>query len=459
MNRNWKHKSVKSLIAEYDTQFGDNPVEIIKELSRRLVLQAFTRGWNGPPFDIIELSKILGFDLMPNDLVVDARISPKSKNKFLIEYNPFQNPARINFSLAHEIGHSLFSDCAEVIRYRKKEMEYDSWELEFLCNVAAAEILLPYAKFYKDANEAIFTIDGLKSLAQKYSASLESVFIRFCEVVDKPCMVLITQFNDKEQLVMQYVVKSDSCLLNGIDEDFLIPKESKAYECTRAGWTSHNKEKWGIFKGINYRVSSIGLPAIRKHTQPRVGIFIVPEQYDALEVNNLYIINGDATEPRGAGNKIIAQVVNSSAGSGFGFGKAMANKYPISKKALHNWKEKRKDYKLGNSQLVRLNETTWVFQMLAQEGIFPKYGQIPLKYDSLRSCLVELAEQAMNLKASVHMPMIGAGQAKGDWDIIQGMINQELTKKNIEVTVYVLPGARKERKQTTPDLFNEISYE
>ena len=455
MKLKWHHKSVLKLQEEHKLTYGDDPVEIIRGLSRDLVLQAFTKGWNGPPYDIIELSKILGIDVMPNDLVVDARIVPKSRSKLLIEYNPFQKPVRINFSLAHEIGHSLFSDCSETIRNRAKDLEDDSWELEFLCNIAAAEVLLPYAKFYKDANNIQLSLDGLIYLANKYNASLEAVFIRFCEVVDKPCMVLLTQFNEKNELELQYNLKSESCILEDVKDGFVIPKHSKAYECVKAGWTSHQMEEWQIFKGDKYRVFSIGLPPIRKHTAPRVGIFIVPEHLDVVALNEIYMINGDATEPRGSGNKIIAQVVNTSAGAGFGFGRAMATKYPVSKKALSDWKEKKSTFKLGKSQLIQLNNDLWVFQMIAQEGIFPKYGQIPLKYDSLRKGLEDLSLEAQSLNASVHMPMIGAGQAKGDWEIIQGIIHQELIRKGIAVTVYLLPGSKAEKEKiSTRDLFN-----
>jgi Zn-dependent peptidase ImmA (M78 family) len=455
MKLKWHHKSVVKLQEEYGMQYGKDPIEIIRSLSRDLVLKAFTKGWNGPPYDIIELARILGMDVMPNDMVIDARIISQSRSKYLIEYNPLQKPVRINFSLAHEIGHSLFSDCSETIRNRAKSLEDSSWELEFLCNIAAAEILLPYAKFNKDANSIPLTLDGLIYLANKYNASLEAVFIRFCEVVDKPCMVLLTQFNDKNELELQYSLRSQTSTLEDVADGFVIPKNSKAYECLKAGWTSHHMEAWKLFKGEKYRVFSIGLPPIRKHTSPRVGIFIVPEHLDVAELSKIYMVNGDATEPRGTGNKIIAQVVNTSAGAGFGFGRAMSTKYPSSKKALSEWKEKKSSFKLGSSQLVKLSDNLWVFQMIAQEGIFPKYGQIPLKYDSLRKGLEELSMEARSLNATVHMPLIGAGQAKGDWGIIEGIIHQELIRNGVEVTVYVLPGSKADKEKISPlDLFN-----
>lgn len=69
MKRHWSHKSIKRLLEEHQDAGGD-PVEIIRNLSRDVVLQAFTKGWSGPPFDIIALTKLMGMEVMPNDLVV-----------------------------------------------------------------------------------------------------------------------------------------------------------------------------------------------------------------------------------------------------------------------------------------------------------------------------------------------------------------------------------------------------
>ena len=455
MKTNWKHKSVRRLIDEHRYSYGNDPIEIIKALSRELIFKAFTKEWTGPPYDIIALAKMLDFEVMPSDLVPDARISPRPQGKFLIEYNPQQYPTRINFSLAHEIGHTLFSDCAETVRNRSKGIEEGSWELEFLCNVAAAEILLPYAKFSKDANKVALTLDNLLVLAKQYKASAESVFIRFCEVVEKPCMIMLARFDKNGDLKLDYAVKSDSSTLNDLAPGYIIPKTSKAYECIKAGWTEHNLENWDIFNGKKHAVSAVGLSPIRKQNEPRVGIFIVPEEHQKYTERGIKTVKGDATEPRGGGKKIIAQIVNTVAGVGQGFGRAMAKKYPISRRSLEEWKGNKSEFKLGESNLVQLTEDIYAFQMVAQQGIFPKYGEIPLKYSSLHKCLIDLVEAANHLNATVHMPLIGAGQAKGDWEIIEGMIFQELIKKDIEVTVYILPNAKEDKTQNhTVGLFD-----
>lgn len=432
---NWTHKSVLKLIKESN---GDDAITIIKNKCRQLVLDAFTKGWAGPPFDVITLAKLNGMHISPYELVTDARISPH-EGQFKIEYNPFQSAARINFSIAHEIGHTLFSDCAETIRYRETKLENESWQLEFLCNVAAAELLLPYAEFSNEANDVDLNVTSIIDLARKYNASVESVFLRFCEVVEKPCTMALASFKEKGTLEVDYSKASALSSLE-LNRGFTIPKISNVYDCKKTGWTSHNIEDWEIFNGKKYRVYGVGLSPIKRQSASRVGILFIPEVFDSVTSRSIYVVNGDATLPRGQGVKIIGQVVNTSGAMGFGFGRAIAAKYPEAKKSVQEWKKNKREFLLGKSRLVKINDSLYIFQMLAQEGIRGKYGSVPLKYSSLQACLTSLFEEALELNASVHIPAIGAGQGKGDWNIIKGMVYDELVRKGIEVTIYLLPG-------------------
>jgi hypothetical protein len=454
---NWNNKSVQALI---NINFEKNPIEIIRELARDLVMKAYNEGWEGPPFDPIKLVQILGYRVLPNENVLDARIIADNANSFTIEYNPNQRESRINFSIAHEIGHTFFPDCNESIRNRESEKDIDTWELEFLCNIAASEILLPYAEFTAEANSVPLNLDSVLKIANKYKASVESVFLRFCEVVDKPCSIILASFTDADQkkLTVEYSKSSKQSPLM-INSGFIIPYSSKAYDCLNPGWTSHATEQWDIFGDIKYNVYAVGLPPIGKNKNERIGALLVPEyNSDNLE-GHIYMVNGDATKPRGKGNKIIAQVINTSGGLGFGFGKSMSKSWPESKKSVIQWMESKNDFELGNTKLTQLSEDTYVFQMIAQKGIFPKGGNIPLRYDSLKECLLDLATEARNLNASIHMPQIGAGQAKGDWGIIEGMIYEILISEGINVTIYVLPGSQiiKPKKVSNLTLFDQDS--
>ncbi|WP_207516096.1 ImmA/IrrE family metallo-endopeptidase [Longitalea luteola] len=443
----WNNKSVQRLIKENN---NPDPMNIIRSKAREMVLNGFEKGWEGPPFDPFKLARLLNISIVPNESISDARIL-SINGIFQIEYNPYQKPSRINFNISHELGHILFVDWHETIRNREEDKIGDLWELEFLCDIAASEILLPYAEFSQEANGLPLNMASLLSISNNYQASLEAVFLRFAEVVNKPCAILIASFeaDDKKKLTVDYVKPSSSSELI-IPNNYAIPASSKVFECINSGWTSEGIETWDVFKGIEYKIFAIGLPPLKKHKRQRVGVFIAPEQFDQKPEKSIYTVNGDATQPRGEGIKIIVQLVNTTAAVGFGFGRAMSIRWPLSKTVLQAWKGK-PDFKLGETKCTKLNNEIYVFQILAQKGIKPKFeGESILSYVSLQQGLEQLKFTALELNASIHMPLIGAGQAKGDWNIIEGMIYDELVQNNISVTVYVLPGTRFNPKNKSP---------
>lgn len=436
--RSWNHHSVKRLISETG---NPDPMDAIKTRARDMVLQAFEMGWSGPPYSAIQLAKFLNIDVIPNDELIDARIVPNA-GELQIQYNPFQRPTRVNFSVAHEIAHTLFTDCGNEIRNREAR-PVENRELEQLCNAAAAEIQLPYAVFSNDANSEAPSMNRLIELATKYNASLESVFLRYTEVVDWPCAILIGIFQTENKITIDYYKSSRSFPLE-LTAGIEIPENSTAYNCTSPGWTDSDEHaNWDFFNGQTFNVYCAGISAYRRDNKPRVGLLIVPvrDVKAPKDSDKVVIVYGDATKPRGKGKKIIAQLVNTSAGLGRGFGHSLTKNYPIVKTELEKWKSERSRFKLGESNLVKVNHELFVFQMLAQKGLFQTGSEIPLRYNELRKCLVSLRETALELNCSVHMPAIGAGQAKGNWEIIIGMIHDELINFNIKVTIYLIPNS------------------
>src|SRR5690606_23737670 len=128
---------------------GRDPIEMISERARALVLKAFDAGWEGPPFDPFHLADLLRIEAIPKHDVGDARTVPVGRSGFRIEFNPSRPRERLRYSVAHEIAHTLFPDCAERVRHRASRAEIvgDEWQLEALCNVAAAEFLMPIGSF------------------------------------------------------------------------------------------------------------------------------------------------------------------------------------------------------------------------------------------------------------------------------------------------------------------------
>lgn len=155
-------------------------------------------------------------------------------------------------------------------------------------------------------------------------------------------------------------------------------------------------------------------------------------------MENLYkIVTGDATQPVGEGNKIIAHICNDIGAWGAGFVLALSKR----------WESPALQYKLGaNSGEALLGEIQlvpvefspdiYVANMIAQRGVGFHKGKPPIRYDALRSCLSQLAVEALAYDASVHMPRIGCGLAGGKWETVESIVKSTLVAAGVSVTVY-----------------------
>ena len=453
--KKWNHKSVVGLIEESGNA---NAYDEIKIRARKKVLYALDNGWEGPPFSAIKLAQILQIEVSANDEVSDARTISLGKNKFKIEYNPFQKPTRLNFSISHEIVHTFFPDCYEAIRNREENPD-ENRELEELCNIGASELQLPYIVFPGDANAlSEITLINLIDLATKYKTSLEALFLAFIQIIDRSCAIIICTFKTEKELIISYY-KGSSTFKPIIPKNFKIPEGSVAYLCNTPGYTKQETVRWD-FLDNKYDIHCIGLSPVRKDNRGRVGIIVVPNDgREDIQDRKISIDYGDATKPEGKGVKIIAQVVNTGGSLARGFGKSLQKNFPIVKKEMDKWKSTGINFRLGQSQLIKVTEDTYVFQMLAQKGIFPKDGKIPLDYDALELCLIELRETAQELNAQVHMPLIGSGNARGKWEFIEGLIYTHLVNQNVTVHIYLW--GKKKPADFNPtaslSLFNEKS--
>jgi O-acetyl-ADP-ribose deacetylase (regulator of RNase III) len=174
----------------------------------------------------------------------------------------------------------------------------------------------------------------------------------------------------------------------------------------------------------------------------------------------IHYIEGDATEPKVPGNKIIAHVCNDIGGWGRGFVLALSKKWPEPEQAYRRWYQQGADYQLvpGHPETrfgepCQLNavlfvpvaykglpplfrEMTYVANMVAQHGIMPKEdGTQPIRYGALEACLKQVKGFADHLgSATVHMPRIGCGLAGGKWSEVEPIIERSLP--DLDVYVY-----------------------
>ena len=173
----WTNPSVLALAN------GADPVQAIEIKARELALKAMDDGWGGPPFDPLALAEWLGIAIEARSDIPDARLVPSDKGKLLLEYNPMRPRGRLRFSIAHEIAHTLFADCADDVRHRGASPDEgkDNWQLEVLCNLGAAELLMPLGSFSQLAGESL-SINTVMEVRKSFDVSVEACLIRLVKL-------------------------------------------------------------------------------------------------------------------------------------------------------------------------------------------------------------------------------------------------------------------------------------
>ena len=159
------------------------------------------------------------------------------------------------------------------------------------------------------------------------------------------------------------------------------------------------------------------------------------------EMCKITYVVGDATLPLAEGEKIIAHICNDVGGWGAGFVLALSRRWKEPEECYLQWFNQGTEagFGLGCTQFVRMEDSIWVANMVAQTGLHPEAGVPPIRYRALGECLATVALKAAEIGASVHMPRIGCGLAGGTWDKVEPIISKQLCKKAVPVYVYDLP--------------------
>ena len=169
-------------------------------------------------------------------------------------------------------------------------------------------------------------------------------------------------------------------------------------------------------------------------------------------------LEGDATEPKVKGNKIIAHVCNDIGGWGRGFVLSLSKKWPEPEKMYRRWYQEGESMLLvpGHSNvtigqkcelgavmfvpvayvgLPPFKEITYVANMVGQHGVLIKEGVPPVRYEAIETCLKQVKSFIEHIGGgSVHMPRIGCGLAGGKWTEIEPIIERALA--DVDTYVY-----------------------
>jgi Zn-dependent peptidase ImmA (M78 family) len=246
-----------------------DPVAIIRERARALGSHGRSLGWNGPPFDPRVLASCLGIKVHSDQLGPghDACIFPVKSQQLEIIFNTECPPTRQNFSIFHEIIHTLFPDGYEMIRhrYQRREKFDPDREVEYLCDVGAAELLLPQETFRLDLHREGFGLDALPPLRERYAASREAIIRRMVQLGESASAAVFLEHRLKpseiaasRQLRLMHSVDTPQPKLRiayaVLSEQFgvflpqhkSVPDASCAYRALLSGAVEKAREDWSI---------------------------------------------------------------------------------------------------------------------------------------------------------------------------------------------------------------------
>ena len=173
-------------------------IERARQLVSRLVMQ---RGHEKPPFLPEEFAPLQGIKkFVKADLGELSAVLLRFHDGYVIKVNEKHNLARQNFSCAHEIGHALLSElkielCIEDVEFRTFNPQAPAIARarakERLCNVAAAELLMPEMVFKKYLSGFGVSINSIEWLANIFRVSIRAAAFRIAEVSAEPCIALL----------------------------------------------------------------------------------------------------------------------------------------------------------------------------------------------------------------------------------------------------------------------------
>lgn len=196
-------------LVELHGEVSQDPEEIIRHLARNEIADARNYGLSGPPFDPRILASVMGIQHEESKQLIrseDAELQPIAKNNrnLIIKYNPDKPKTRQNFSIAHEIAHTLFPEYRDQYKAHHKIGKFNpDSEVEFLCDLGASEIIMPAPEFNRDVEKMGISLKSLERLSKRYNASLEATAIRMITTNFDSCALMVLGYSHKPSELRQ----------------------------------------------------------------------------------------------------------------------------------------------------------------------------------------------------------------------------------------------------------------
>lgn len=190
------------------------------------------------PVDVEALALSLGFHVSRQELPDgEAGCTLKRRSKIHIWVNQNDSPLRQRFTILHEIAHHVLelpSRHGEKVPADELERFSGRHPEEILCDIFAAECLVPWEVIQPLAEEKEFTLENLAELAEQFQASRSCVASRFAQASGAHLAFVVA-----EEGIVKYSIASKALkearlwITRGIP----LPKSSAAAKAFKSGFS------------------------------------------------------------------------------------------------------------------------------------------------------------------------------------------------------------------------------
>ncbi len=436
---------------------GDSdPLEAASAAARDLLRTAQTADVLGPPVDIFGLARALAIELRPSAEGWDASLHSRS-GQFVVEYDPTRPKGRLRFSIAHEIAHTCFADAGESIRHRTAQgavpdPQGDSWEVELLCNLIAAEILMPTESIQGHLNSD-FDIDFLMELRRRWDVSTEAILRKYVTDSGREGVLIATSRVDGEaRSIFRVDYAQNPPSISGMlgtlfHHGQILDQPNLLNTCVAVGQTVRGTMIQG---GVRLSVQAVGVPPYPGSTLPRVLAYIQSEEEYESDRGIIHVVGDILDIDQASGPALVAHIVSDEVRqwSNWGVAGALRRAFPDAAGSFRAWTIFSPEHlRLGRVHLIsryRNHQLIEIASIVAQAGYGSSFDS-RLDLEAMSVGLDVVASRAIELDATVHVPRLGAGQAGGRWDHVERLLAERLASKGVEVVVHTLPSRTPEQ--------------
>lgn len=177
--RRWRSAAAAAICAHTGAA---EPPAAVQQLVDALLEEAAV---SGPPADVELLAswrRVRRVELL--DMAEAGRLVPDGTG-YIIQVNQRHTETKRRFTVAHEVGHTFFDEAASSTRYQADGATglFDlRSEEEYLCDIAAARVLLHPRWLLPLARAQGPSLDALLGLAQTCQASIEATAIQLSQL-------------------------------------------------------------------------------------------------------------------------------------------------------------------------------------------------------------------------------------------------------------------------------------